>query len=215
MTADELASSTGGEAGGQMFKAMLNRDQLQTIIGSMTDVDVARFLYCMEMAGTYIAVGKFENMLILAMHTCNRIKIQKTLGQDQRVWTRSLAKKALLEGSTLGSLIKILERHEVDKADIAYLRWIKGKRDYFVHRLFHDHAWPGELSEADCHFMRRRLLAIQLWLERGERNIWSIFERAGFIELHSLADGGLLAMNVGVYDAIQENVANLSLDDSL
>lgn len=198
-----------------MFKATLNKAQLQTIIGSMSDVDVARFLYCQEMAGTYIAVGKFENMLISAMHMCDRVKLQNVLGEDQDRWTRSLAKRALLEGSTLGSLTKILERHDVDEADIAYLRWIKNKRDYFVHRLFHDHAWPGDLSEADCHFMRRRLLAIQLWLERGERNIWSIFERAGFVELDRLADGSLLAMNVGIYDAIQKDLSKSSSNDSL
>lgn len=198
-----------------MFKATLKKHQLHTIIGLMSDIEVARFLYCQEIAGTYIAIGKFENMLISAMHMCDRIKLQKALGGDQDQWNRSLAKKALLEGSTLGSLIKILERHDIDKADIAYLRWIKDKRDYFVHRLFHDHAWPGELGQADCHFMRRRLLAIQLWLGRGERNIWSIFERAGFVELNRLADGSLLAMNVGVYDAIREDVAKLSPDASL
>lgn len=185
-----------------MFKATLNKDDLQTLIGSMSDIDVARFLYCQEMAGAYIAIGKFENMLISAMHMCDRVKVQKVLGPDQGWWARSLEKKALLEGSTLGSLIKILERHDVDKADIAYLRWIKDKRDYFVHRLFHGNAWPGELGEEDCQFMRRRLLAIQIWLERGERNIWLIFERAGFVELDRLTDGSLLAMNAGVYDAI-------------
>lgn len=196
-----------------MFKATLSKDQLQTIIGSMSDEDVARFLYCQEMAGVYIAVGKFENMLILAMHMCDRVRLQKALGPDRDWWTRSLAKKALLEGSTLGTLIKILERHDVEKADIEYLRWIKDKRDYFVHRLFHDDAWPGDLDEADCHFMRRRLLAIQLWLERGQRNIWSIFERAGFVELDRLADGGLLAMNLGIYDVLQEDIAEFSPDE--
>lgn len=48
--------------------------------------------------------------------------------------------------------------------------------------------------------MTRRLLAIQLWLSRAERNIWSIFERASFVELQRLADGGILAMNMGIYD---------------
>ena len=198
-----------------MFDPTVNKDQLLTIIGSISDADVARFLYCQEMAGAYIAVAKFENMLISAMHMCDRIKLRNVLGRDEDWWTRSLEKKALLEGSTLGSLLAILERHDVDKADIAYLRWIKNKRDYFVHRLFHDHVWPGDLSEADCLFMRRRLLAIQHWLERGERNIWLIFERAGFVELDRLADGTIMAMNVGVYDAIQEATTKSDPRDSL
>jgi len=203
------------ELAASMFKATLNKHQLRTIIGAMSDVDVARFLYCQEIAGTYIAVGKFESTLIAAMHMCDRVRLREALGHDKAWWARSLKKKALLEGSTLGSLIKILEKHSVVKADIAYLKWVKDKRDYFVHRLFHDHVWPGDLDEAGCHFMRRRLLAIQLWLERGERNIWSIFERAGFIELDRLADGGILAMNLGAFDAIQEDVEELVPDDSL
>jgi len=56
--------------------------------------------------------------------------------------------------------------------------------------------------------MRRRLLAIQLWIERGERNIWLIFERAGFVELDRLADGGLLAMNMGIFDDVENDIAD-------
>jgi hypothetical protein len=73
-------------------------------------------------------------------------------------------------------------------------------RDYFVHRLFHDGAWPGDLDEHGCRSMTRRLIAIQLWLARAERNVWSIFERARFFELDRLEDGSLLATNMGIYD---------------
>ncbi|WP_152539848.1 hypothetical protein [Afipia sp. P52-10] len=105
-----------------------------------------------------------------------------------------------MQGSTLGSLIKILKRHDVAEADIRYLTWIKDKRDYFIHRLFHEGAWPGDLDVESCRLMSRRLLAIQLWLSRAERNIWSIFERAGFVALNRLGDGSLLASNLGIYD---------------
>ncbi|OBX17574.1 hypothetical protein A9995_15555 [Erythrobacter sp. QSSC1-22B] len=179
----------------------------------MSDLDLARFLYCQEMAGAYLAVGKFESMLISAMHMCDRVKLQKAIGPDQDAWARSVAKNAQLEGSTLGSLIKILERHDIASADIAYLRWIKDKRDYFVHRMFHENAWPGNLDEEDCRRMRRRLVAIQLWLERGERNIWQIFERAGLVELDRLDDGSMLAMNTGLYDLIQEDLAEMTFGD--
>jgi hypothetical protein len=183
-----------------MFPPNLTKAQHLEIIESMSDLDFSRFRYCQEMAGAYLAVGKFEDMLISAMHMCDRVKLKKALGNDSDRWAQSLAKKELLQGSTLGSLIKILEVHPVSADDIGYLKWIKNKRDYFVHRLFHDGAWPGDLDEESCRFMTRRLLAIQLWLSRAERNIWSIFERAGFVELDHLADGGILAMNMGVYD---------------
>ena len=183
-----------------MFSPNLTKAQHLEIIESMSDLDFARCRYCQEMSGAYLAVGKFEDMLISAMLMCDRVKLNKALGDDSDRWAQSLAKKELLQGSTLGSLIKILEAHPVTADDISYLKWIKGKRDYFVHRLFHDGAWPGDLDEESCRFMTRRLLAIQLWLSRAERNIWSIFERAAFVELDHIADGGVLAMNMGVYD---------------
>jgi hypothetical protein len=179
----------------------------------MSDLDIARFLYCQEMAGAYLAVGKFESMLITAMHMCDRVKLQFKLGPDCDAWIRSVEKLSQLEGSTLGSLIKILERHDIDGADIAYLRWLKNKRDYFIHRMFHEDVWPGDLDEEGCHVTRRRLIAIQYWLERGERNVWLIFERAELVELDRLADGGMLAMNMGIYDAIRADVAAMASGD--
>lgn len=143
-----------------MFKPDLTKAQLRDVIDGMTDCDFARFRYCQEMAGAYIAVSKFEEMLIDAMLMCDRVKLERALGPDKDWWKRSLAKRALLQGSTLGSLIKILERHNVNRADVDYLKWIKNKRDYFVHRFFHDGAWPGHLDEEGCRFMMRRLVAI-------------------------------------------------------
>jgi hypothetical protein len=131
---------------------------------------------------------------------CDRVKLELKLGSDADRWNRSTAKRSALQGSTLGSLIKILERHDIASADIDYLKWIKGKRDYFVHRMFHDDVWPGDLDVEGCRQMVRRLLAIQLWLSRAERNLWLIFERAGFVQLDRLGDGGLLATNMGIYD---------------
>jgi hypothetical protein len=197
-----------------MFKPNLTKAQLREIIEEMSDLDVARFLYCQEMAGAYLAVGKFEDMLVSAMQMCDRVKLEKALGPDKDRWEQSLAKRAQLRGSTLGSLIKILERHGVREADIGYLKWIKDKRDYFVHRLFHDGAWPGDLVEEDCRFMTRRLIAIQLWLSRAERNIWSIFERAGFVELDRLEDGSLLATNAGIYELFEPETDEADEDHS-
>ncbi len=99
-------------------------------------------------------------------------------------------------------------------ADIGYLKWIKDKRDYFVHRLFHDGAWPGDLDEEGCRFMTRRLIAIQLCLSRAERNIWSIFERAGFVELDRLEDGSLLAINTGIYELLELEAGDADEDHS-
>ena len=65
-----------------MFKPGLTKIELLGIVESMSDPDLARFLYCQEMAGAYIAVGKFEDMLISAMHMCDRVKLEKAFGTD-------------------------------------------------------------------------------------------------------------------------------------
>lgn len=166
----------------------------------MSEDDIGRFLYCQEMAGAYLAVGQFEEMLISAMQMCDRLKVHNRLGEDADRWELFLAKRELLQGSTLGSLIKILDKHGIVQSDISYLRWIKAKRDHFVHRWFHDGAWPGDLDGEDCRLMSRRLLATQIWLSRAERRIWFIFERAGLLTLDRIKDGTLLAMNSGLED---------------
>jgi hypothetical protein len=188
-----------------VFRPNITKDELRVIVDAMSDNDFARFLYCQHMAATYIAVGQFEHMLISAMHMCEQVKIERALGEDAERWKRSLRKRELLQGSTLGSLIKILKRHCIDTADIAYLKWLKDKRDYFVHRLFYEGAWPGDLDGDGCRFMTRKLIALQHWLRRGERRVWVIFEKAGLLELEQVG-GGFAAMNPGVYDAIYEDV---------
>lgn len=184
-----------------MFPPTFTKAQHLTLLEGMSDLEFARFRYCQEMAGTYLAIGKLEDMLISAMHMCDRVKLKKALGADLDRWSQSLEKKARLQSSTLGSLIKILESHPVVPEDIAYLRWVKDKRDYFIHRLFHEGAWPGLLDVDDCRAMTRRLLAIQLLLARAERNIWSIFERADFVALQRF-DEGTLVMNAGMEDLL-------------
>ena len=79
-------------------------DQRTTLdlIRGMSDEDMARFRYCQEMAGAYLAVGKLEDMLISAMHMCDRIRLKKALGADTDRWAQSLAKRALLQGSHRG-----------------------------------------------------------------------------------------------------------------
>lgn len=186
-----------------MFNPSLTKAQVAEIITAMDDLDFDRFLYCQHIAGTHLAVGLFENMLMTAMLTCNRVPLEKALGSDMPRWQQLVAKRNILQGSTIGSLIKILERHGIAGPDIAYLKWVKDKRDYFVHRMFHEGVWPGDLNREECRAMTRRLLAIQKWLGRAERRVWLIFEKAGFLELNHLS-GGILASNVDLGDVFEE-----------
>ena len=186
-----------------MFDPAITREQMKRSIDHMSELDFVRFIYCQHMAATHLSVGLFEHMLTSAMLMCDRVKVERALGADVARWEKTLRKQGALQGSTIGSLVKILERHGVAQRDIAYLKWVKEKRDYFVHRLFHDGAWPGHLDAESCGIMTRRLIAIQRWLSRAERQIWLIFERAGFVELNHIDGGGELAMNMGVYDELE------------
>jgi hypothetical protein len=187
-----------------MFSPDLTKDDFLQLVKSMSAEEFARLRYCQELAGVFIAVSKFEDTLIDAMEMCNRIKIDVALGDDADKWVKMIAKRSALQSSTLGSLIKILERHNISSTDLSYLKWLKKKRDYFVHRHFQDGAWPGDMSLLECNDMVRRLLAVQLWLERGERNIWMIFERAGLLVLDRLGDGSILVMNENWHEILYD-----------
>ena len=168
----------------------------------MGEEDFARFRYVQEMGATYLAVALFENALVGAMNMCDRVKVRRRLGEDADRWEHFQQKRNDLRASTLGSLITVLERHSIAPSDLNYLRWIKNKRDHFIHRWFHDWGWPGEMDPESCLTFTRRLLALQLWLGRAGRNIWPIFERAGFVEL-SHFDDGILITNMGIFDLIE------------
>ena len=181
-----------------MFNHNIKKTQLCKHIAEMHEIDFARFLYCQHIAATHLATGQFEKKLISAILVCDQVKLEKALGADMQKWQQLLAKHKLLKASTIGSLVNILARHDIPETDIAYLRWVKDKRDYFVHRLYHDDAWPGDLDVSGCYTMIRRLIAIQFWLQRAERQIWRIFERARFVELDHVK-GGILVTNMGIY----------------
>ncbi len=147
-----------------MFPPDLTRAQLLSIFEEMPDEDFARYRYVQEMGATYLAVAHFEDMLINAMNVCDRVKVRHALGDDADRWETFKGKHTALQSSTLGSLIGILERHAIAPDNVRYLRWVKGKRDHFIHRWFHEGGWPGDMDASACHAMTRQLLAIQLRL---------------------------------------------------
>ena len=183
-----------------MFPLNTTQDELRAQIGAMSDAEFARFMYCQHILATYMAIAQFEDQLVAAMLMCDRVKVRDALGPDAERWERLLARQHMLRSSTLGSLIRILERHAIPAEDIGYLKWLQTKRDYFIHRLFHDGAWPGDLHPHDARFMTRRLIAIQHWLDRGKRRIWFIFKRANLLHVKDLGAAGLLAMNPNLFE---------------
>lgn len=160
------------------------------------DVDTLRTRYCTEIGVTFVRLHVMEDAAISAMSICNRVKVANRLGEDASNWQRHLAKKATLEHSTLGSLLAILSRHDIDARDLAYLKWVKEKRDFFVHRFFRDGTWPGDLCVEHCQRMIRRLRYLQITFDRASQRMWPILARANLMEMQDLGSAGRLMINL-------------------
>lgn len=160
------------------------------------DIEVLRIHYCYQVGSALAVMALMEDAVISAMRMCSKIKLANKLGQDASEWERFLAKDGQLRDSTFGSLISILAKHDVAAEDIAYLRWVKGKRDFLVHRFFHQGQWPGDLHYAeDIDAMCRRLLYLELIFHRAGNRIWKIFDKADLLEYNELGDGSVLIVN--------------------
>ena len=162
----------------------------------MSDEDLRRVHYCYQIGSTFTSLALFEDTIIEAMMICDRVKVGQALGSEIAVWEQMLAKQKELKDSTLGSLIRILGRHEFRIEDMQYLGWLKTKRDTFVHKHFMSNPWPGDLTSDDYRHNIRNLLALEITFKRASVKIWNIFARAGLLLTFDIDDGSKLIQNV-------------------
>ena len=134
------------------------------------------------------------------MLVCDRVKVSTVLGDDGPKWERFLKKHKQLQDSTLGTLISILSRHNLAEADLNYLRWLKSRRDFFVHQYFQAGPWPGDLNEDQIDRVCRTLGALELVFHRGAQRMMSILGRAGLMELQVIPSSGILAFNPDLFE---------------
>ncbi len=194
-----------------MFSLNKTKSEIAREISDMDEVEFARFMYCQKMVSTYIGIAVFESNVISAMVICDKIRVKSILGNDAKIWD-NITKQKVFQSSTLGTLIKILQKNGISKKNIDYLNWVKHKRDYFVHRLFQEGAWPAKLSADDCKLITRRLVAIQWWLYRATARIWFIFEEEGLVLIDNLGDAGLIIMPSDYYDEYKAANASPATD---
>ena len=121
------------------------------------DTDMMRIQYRYQLGSTFVHFLIMEDTIIHAMAICDGIKVAKVLRSDAPTWQQMADKTKGIQSSTLGNTIHLLSRHDILDADLRYLRWVKEKRDVFVHRLFREGEWPGELDPNECQMMVRRL----------------------------------------------------------
>jgi hypothetical protein len=169
------------------------------IITQHDDVDVDRVHYCYQLGSTFTSLALMEDTIINAMLICDRIKVSKVLGPDAERWREFLEKRKQLQDSTLGTLVSILARHGISPEDLNYIRWVKNKRDFFVHRFFHEGHWPGELVEGQIEGLRRRLLYLERIYVRASHRIWAVLARAGLMERVDLGKSGSLMINTDLW----------------
>jgi len=176
---------------------------LRRQIKHLSDLDLMRTRYCYQIGSTFVACALLEDAVITSMLICDRVKIANVLQEDAPRWEQMLAKHKYLQDSTLGSLISLLAKHSITPADLKYLRWLKSKRDFFIHRFFHTGPWPGDLDERQIDHVCRTLGALEILFRRGSGRMVHILARAGLMRVEGLA-GGYLAFNPDLFDRLNK-----------
>lgn len=179
-----------------MDKEIAVRD-VRKFFSAQDDIETMRIYYCYQIGSTFVNLNLMESTIVDAMAMCNRIKLSKVLQDDAPAWRNIVERYSQLQTSTLGHLVAILSRHGIDKADLGYLQWVRDKRNFFVHHLFQNGYWPGDLAEPAICVLCRRLLYLEHIFRRAGNRIWKIFGRAGLLEYHDLGKDGAMLMNVG------------------
>ncbi|ACI59237.1 hypothetical protein Rleg2_6070 (plasmid) [Rhizobium leguminosarum bv. trifolii WSM2304] len=172
---------------------------LRRQIAHLSDLDLVRTRYCYQIGSTFVACALVEDSVISSMLVCDRVKVNTVLREDISNWEKLLLKQKQLQDSTLGTLISLLSKQGIAPADLSYLRWLKSKRDFFIHRFFHTGAWPGDMSERDVDSLCRTLGALEIIFLRGARRMIHILGRAGLMRLEVLSEG-VLAFNPDAFE---------------
>lgn len=170
------------------------------------NVDVLRVYYCYQVGSTFLNLGLLETTIVMAMASCDRIKVDKVFQEDAAAFKYIGERHAQLSSSTLGNLINILSKHGIDGSDLAYLRWVKEKRDFFVHRYCRIDPWPGDLHDHALRVLCRRLTYLELIFARAGNRIYRILGRAGLMHVQELGEDGYMVSN---FDSLLSNQPEL------
>jgi hypothetical protein len=181
------------------MRRKISAQSIRSFLATRGDADVHRIHYCYQIGSTFVNLALMEDTIINAMSICDRIKVASVLGSDTSRWNRLMDKTKQLQSSTLGNLIAILSKHSISQSDLNYLRWVKQKRDYFVHRFFQRGDWPGDLNDEQIYHLCRTLLYLERIFIRASHRIWLIFGRANLMIYQDLGKDGALMINPDMF----------------
>lgn len=162
---------------------------------SLSEIELLRAHYCYHIGWTFIASSLVEDSIVNAMSICDKVRLGQTLGADATAWEVMLKKREFLQDSTLESLTSILSKHEILESDLQYLRWIKKKRNHFIHRFFERGNWPGGIPQSAYRPLCRELSAMHILFQRATLRIWKILVRAELLSEFAPFDDELLIVN--------------------
>ena len=110
-------------------------------------------------------------------------------------------KRTKLQSSTLGNLISILAKHDIAPGDLHYLKWVKAKRDFFVHRFFHQGGWPGELGNEEIKASPPQAALSGENFREGKPYDLVNFRARKFDELPRSPEGRSMIMNLDLFES--------------
>lgn len=163
------------------MKLELSPEVCRRLIERLKSDDLVRVAYCYQIGSTFVSMSQMEDTIINLMTICDKLKIQSKLGDDAEEWKKLMEKRDKFHASTVGNLIRVLSEHNLSEPDKRYLKWVKEKRDFFVHRLFRSGAWPGDLDQDECASMIRQLNYLEIIFRRANDRLALILERSGLI----------------------------------
>jgi hypothetical protein len=170
---------------------MPTSEQFSQEILSTPEVQFSKIYYCFYFGNVYVQLSLLEQTIMDALLMCNKFDdvLRVSGGNAQEL----IRKQRILHASTLGSLLKYMEQGGVRREGLSYLRYLKDRRDLFIHNFFHSHAWPGDLRYQDAEVHIRRLRFLELTFARGVNRIWKVLSDSGhFVRVDLGADGAIL-----------------------
>ena len=179
-----------------MSKKALGLYQFKDLLNGMSDLDAMRVAFCYQIGSTFTVMSLMEDDVVTYILSCDTAYRSDGVETDISAGENFLNKLKLLKAQTLGNLINILSKGGVHGDDLSYLRWLKKNRDYFVHRFFENHEFPGDMNDSDLVSRYRRLCYLEIIFSRASQRMPRILHNAGLMEVIK-AEGGILAINVG------------------
>jgi hypothetical protein len=174
-------------------------------VASLDDLEASRFQYSLLIGYAFISVSLLEDAIGKAIVICNRLNVSGSENSSSPL-EKLIFKRDEVRKKTLGNLIKILKDNNCNREDIDYLKWVQSRRDYFIHRFFHDGRWPDDVHFlGDLAFLSRHLVALDIIFRRAASAVWRILGRNGFMQYHDLNEAGALLMNHDLFDGDQDN----------